>query len=75
MRTDIYFSEHKFSVEIGKKGHTDRYQDEENKRQTKIEKHSNCNFFTGLFLMERVLIIFLKLIKYRITLLNQTKKN
>ena len=37
--------EHKFAVEIDEKGHTDKNQNEENERQTKIEKHSNCNFF------------------------------
>ena len=41
LRTDMYFSEHKFAVEIEKKGHTDRNQDKENERQTKIEKHSD----------------------------------
>ena len=30
----MYFSEYKFAVEIDKKGHTDRNQDEENERQT-----------------------------------------
>ena len=34
VRTDMYFSEYKFAVEIDKKGHTDRNQDEENGRQT-----------------------------------------
>ena len=28
-----------------KKRHTDRNQDKENERQTKIEKHSDCKFF------------------------------
>ena len=42
--TEIYFSEHKFAVEIDEKGHTDRDQNEENKRQTKIEKYSDCKF-------------------------------
>ena len=41
----MYFSEHKFPVEIDEKGHTDRNQDEENKKQTKIEKHSDWKFF------------------------------
>ena len=41
----MYFSEHKFAVEIHKKGYTDRNQDQENKRQTKIEKHSDCKSF------------------------------
>ena len=41
----MYFSEHKCAVEIDEKGHTDRNQDEENKRQTKIEKNSDCKYF------------------------------
>ena len=41
----MYFSEHKLAVETDEKGHTDRNQDEENERQTKIEKHSDCRFF------------------------------
>ena len=44
VRTDMYFSEHKFAVEIDEKGHVDRNQNEENKRKTKIEKHSDCKF-------------------------------
>ena len=42
----MYFSEHKFAVETDEKGHTDRNQDEENERQTKIEKHSDCRSFS-----------------------------
>ena len=38
----MYFSEHKFAVEINEKGRTDRNQNEENKRQ---RKHSDWNFF------------------------------
>ena len=45
VRTDMYFSEHKFAVYIDEKGHTDRNQDKGNERQTKIEKHSDCKFF------------------------------
>ena len=71
----MYFSEPKGVVEIGEKGHTDRNQNEENERQIKIEKDPDCNFFTGLILMQRVLIFFLKLVKYRVTLLNQINKN
>ena len=41
----MYFSEHKFAVEIDENGHTDRNQNEENERQTKIEKHYNCKCF------------------------------
>ena len=46
----MYFSEHKFAVEIYENGHTDRNQNEENERQTKTEKIIITNFFTGLIL-------------------------
>ena len=39
IRTDMYFPEHKFVVEIEQKGHTGGNQNEENERRTKIEKH------------------------------------
>ena len=45
VRTDMYFSEHKFVAEIDEKGHIDKTQNEENERQTKIEKHPDCKFF------------------------------
>ena len=54
VRTDIYSSEHKFAVGIDEKGHTDRNQGKENKRQTKIERYSACKFFTGLILSRRL---------------------
>ena len=41
----MYSSEHKGVVEIDEKGHIDRNQNDENERQTKIEKHSDCKFF------------------------------
>ena len=41
----MYFSEHQFVVEIDEKCHIDRNQNEENEKQTKIEKHSDCKFF------------------------------
>ena len=34
VRTDLYFFEHKFAVEIDEKGHTGRNQNEKNERQT-----------------------------------------
>ena len=45
VRTDMYSSEYKGVVEIDEKGHIDRNQNDENERQTKIEKHSDCKFF------------------------------
>ena len=41
----MYFSEHQFVVEIDEKCHIDRNLNEENEKQTKIEKHSDCKFF------------------------------
>ena len=63
VRSDMYFSEHKFAVEIDEKGYTDRNEDKE-----------DCNLFTGLILMQKTLIFFLKLVKYWVTLLNKIKK-
>ena len=40
VRTEMYFFQHKFAVEIDQKGHTDRDPDKENERQRKIEKLS-----------------------------------
>ena len=45
IRTDMYFPEHKFVVEIEQKGHTDGNENEENERRTKIEKHPDWKFF------------------------------
>ena len=45
VRTDMYSSEYKGVVEIDEKVHIDRNQNDENERQTKIEKHSHCKFF------------------------------
>ena len=42
VRTDMYFCESKFVVEIDEKGHTDRNQNEENERRIKIKEHINC---------------------------------
>ena len=41
----MYFSEHKFVVEIDEKGHIDRNQNKENERQIKIEKLPYYKFF------------------------------
>ena len=41
----MYFSEHKFVVEIDKKGHSDRNQNKEYERQRKIEKQPSCKLF------------------------------
>ena len=38
MRTDVSFSEHKGVVKIDEKGHTDKNQNEEDERQSKLKK-------------------------------------
>ena len=68
----MYFSEYKFAVEIEEKGYADRNQDKEDESHTKV---LTANFFTGLILMQKVSIFFLKLVKYGITLPNQMNKN
>ena len=69
----MYFSEHKFAEEIDQKGHIDRNQNKENERQTQIEKRINCKFHRINPDAENFDIL-LKLVKYKITLLNQMKK-
>ena len=71
----MYFSEHKGVVENDEKGHADRNQSKENKRQKKQKNILTANFFAGLILMQRVFIVFFKLVKYKIASRNQTKKN
>ena len=66
------FSEHELVVEIDKKGHIDRNQNKENKRQR--QKNVLTANFIGLILMQNNLMFLLKLVKYKITLLNQMKK-
>ena len=71
----MYFSEHKFAVEIDGKGHTDRNQHEENERQTKIEKHSDCKFFHRINPYAEGFSIFLEISKIKdyITQSNEEK--
>ena len=75
----MYFSEHKFVVEIDEKGHIDRNEKKKKKKKMKDKQKQKkiliVNFSTGLILIQRVLIFFLKLVKYKITSLNQMKKN
>ena len=70
----MYFSEHELVVEIDEKGHTDRNQIEENKRQLKMKERLNCKFYR-INLDVECFDIFLEISKIQITLLNQMKKN
>ena len=75
VRTDMYSFEHKFAVEIDEKGHIDRNQDEENERQTKIEKHAGWKFFHRFNLDAEGFDIFLEISKIQnyITQSNEKK--
>ena len=75
LRTDMYFFEYKFAVEIDEKEHTDRNKNEENEIQSKIGKHSDCTFFYRINPDAEGFDMFLKLVKYRVTFLNQIKKH
>ena len=48
MRTDVSFSEHKGVVKIDEKGHTDKNQNEEDERQSKLKKP----FWLQIFLQD-----------------------
>ena len=64
-------------MESGEKGHTDRNQDKENERQTKIEKDFDCKFFHRNYPDAKDFDIFLEISKIRnyITQSNEVKKS
>ena len=70
----MYFSEHKGVVEIDEKGHADRNQNKQNKRQIKIEKHSYCKFFCRINPDAEGFHSFFKISKIQ-NCITQTKKN
>ena len=70
----MYFSEYELVVEIDEKGHTDRNQIEENKRQINMKERLNCKFYR-INLDVECFDIFLEISKIQIKLLNQMKKN
>ena len=76
IRTSMYFSEHKLVVEIDEKGHIDRNQNKENKRQTKTEKHPDCKFFHRINPVVEGCYIFLEICKIQnyITQSNEGKQ-
>ena len=70
----MYFSENKFAVEIDEKDILTEIKMKKT-RETKIEKHSDYKFFHRINPDAEDFDIFLKLLKYGITLPNQMKKN
>ena len=71
----MYFSEHKLAVEIDEKWHTDRNQDKENERQTKIEKHSDCKFFHRINPDAEGFNIFVEISKIQNCIIQSTEEN
>ena len=43
-RTDLYFHDYEFAIEIDENGHSDRNIDKEIKRQKTLEQDLGCNF-------------------------------
>ena len=68
----MYFSEHKFAVEIDEKGHIHRNQDEEKQKQ---KKHSDFKFFQRINPVAEGLDSFLEINKIQnyITQSNEKK--
>ena len=74
LRTDMYFSELIFAVGIDEKGHTDRNQNDKNKKQTKIEKYSDCKFFHRINLDTEGFDIFLEISKIKDYIIQSNEK-
>ena len=74
LRTDTYFSELIFAVEIDEKGHTDRNQNDKNEKQTKIEKCSDCKFFHRINLDTEGFDIFLEISKIKDYIIQSNEK-
>ena len=69
----MYFPELKVAIEVDEKGHTDRDEEKENEREEKIKKNLDVNLLELVF-MQKIMIFLLRLVKKRVTLLNQIKK-
>ena len=69
----MYFPELKLAIEVDEKGHTDRDEEKENEREEKIKKNLDVNLLELVF-MQKIMIFLLRLVKKRVTLLNQIKK-
>ena len=71
----MYFSEHKFVVEIDEKDHIGRNRNRENERQTKIEKHPGCKFFHRINPDVEGFDIFLEISKMQKYITQSNEKN
>ena len=72
-RIDAYFPEHKLAIVVDQQGHNGRDIDYEIRRQKALEKELGCEFIR-INQLKKALIFLLKLVEYKITLLNQARK-
>ena len=75
MKTSMYFPKHRFVVEIDGRVILTEIKIRKTTGKQKQKNILIANSSSGLILMQRDLIFFLKLVKYKITLLNEMKKN
>ena len=61
-RIDIYFHDYKLAIEIDEKGHQDRNQDYEAKREELIKKELDCKFIR-INLMKKALTLLKSITK------------
>ena len=71
-RTDAYFPKYILATEVDEQGHNDRDIDYEIESQKAIEKEFGCKLIR-INPAKKDFNIFVKLAKYKITLLNQLK--
>ena len=73
-RTDAYFLKYKLAIEVDEQGHNDRDIDFEIERQKAIKKELILIInLLGLIQPKKILMLLLKMAKYKITLLNRLK--
>ena len=71
-RIDAYYSKYKLAIEVDQQGHKDINVDYEIQRQKTLEKELGCEFIR-INPIKKELLFLLKLVKYKITMLNQLK--
>ena len=69
---DAHFPKYQLAIEVDEQGHNSRDIDYEIERQKAIEKELGCEFIR-IIQLKKILIFLLRLVKHKITLLNQLK--
>ena len=70
---DAYFPKHKLAIELDEEGHHNRDIGQEIERKKTLEKELVV-FLSELIQLKKILMFLLKLVKYKITLLDQQRK-